>query len=183
VCCTVFPFFIFCSQKIRLWLCAVIRNVQAEDVGEESGLFSSKTQSYLDLTICALSYFQIFCWRSAIIILFERRKKIEENRSRCLGDLLRKDQRGFIVDFWVSFWNSEIQDFILQSSWIMIEFPIVLNLGSSNLNEDYLYFTKIVHFLLIFVCFLNRNFSLDFGRVSFRDVYVSICKNQGWRML
>jgi len=43
--------------------------------------------NHLDLTIGALSYFQIFCWRNAIVILIERRKKIEENRSRCLDDL------------------------------------------------------------------------------------------------
>lgn len=104
------------------------------------------------------------------------RKKIEENRSRCLGDLKKNQRMGshrWFLSLTLRFRNSK---FPVKLNWATIEFPIILNLEFSDLEKiacilRRLYIYSLCSFTFVF--FQSHRFYfllLDLRRV--RDVYL-----------
>lgn len=113
------------------------------------------------------------------------RKKIEEDRSRCLGDLKKNQRMGShrcFLSLALRFRNSK---FPVKLNWATIEFPIIFNLGFSDLEKIACILRRLYIFSLCsftFVCFFNRTvFIFSCSTYAEFAMCIFICKNQGWR--
>lgn len=111
---------IICEELEKLWLCAVIRVVQAEGVGEQQLFFCCPQLSdQLDLAmLAALSSFSNL--RRRTVVHFDdssrNKKTTEQERSRCLDEWRRS--RMTSSSFRASYWDSETgKQFRLRSSF------------------------------------------------------------------